>query len=79
MIPLPSHPPSPPPRTPNTAWWKRWAAPAEGDRVSIRLPEGRHRLEVRKSGFSVYAEDVLIRRESTLTLNVGLTEAPAAR
>ncbi len=58
---------------------ERWAAPADGDRVSIRLPEGRHRLEVRKNGFSVYAEDVLIRRESTLTLNVGLTEAPAAR
>jgi hypothetical protein len=53
---------------------ERWSAPAESDRVQIRLSEGRHRVEVRKGGLSTYAEDVLIRRDATLSLNVSLTE-----
>jgi hypothetical protein len=52
---------------------ERWDAPAGSDRISIQLAEGRHRVEVRKAGFNVYAEDVLIRRGATLRLNVSLT------
>jgi hypothetical protein len=52
---------------------ERWDVPAGGDRVSVQLSEGRHRIEVRKAGFATYAEDVLIRRGSTLSLNVSLT------
>jgi hypothetical protein len=52
---------------------ERWDAPAAGTRFSIELSEGRHRIEVRKAGFTSYAEDVLIRRGATLTLNVLLT------
>jgi hypothetical protein len=55
---------------------ERWEAPAGSARVEIELPEGRHRLEVRKAGFSTYAEDVLIRRGATLTLNVSLATGP---
>ena len=38
----------------------------------IQVAEGRHKVEVRKSGFVSYSEDVLIRRGATLTLNVSL-------
>jgi hypothetical protein len=56
---------------------QRWETPAAEDRITVQLAEGRHRLEVRKAGFSTYAEDVLIRRGGTLALNVSLTTGPA--
>jgi hypothetical protein len=51
---------------------ERWNAPAGQDGISIRLSEGRHRVEIRKAGFNTYAEDVLIRRGATLPINVSL-------
>lgn len=51
---------------------ERWGAPSGQERVSIELSEGRHRVEVRKSGFTTFTEEVLIRRGATLTLNVSL-------
>lgn len=51
---------------------ERWSAPADQERVTIRLAEGRHRVEVRKAGFAQYGEDVLIRSGNTLSLNVSL-------
>jgi hypothetical protein len=50
-----------------------WEVPDGADRVSVQLSEGRHRIEVRKAGFTSYAEDILIRRGGTLSLNVSLT------
>jgi hypothetical protein len=51
---------------------ERWAAPTDQDRITIRLTEGRHRLEIRKNGFSTYREEILIRRDRALSLNVSL-------
>ncbi len=51
---------------------ERWAAPAGQDRVEVELAEGRHHVDVRKSGFAQYSEDVLIRRDATLRINVSL-------
>jgi hypothetical protein len=51
---------------------ERWSTPAGEERVAIRLPEGRHRIEIRKDGFATYTEDVLVRPDRTLTLNVSL-------
>jgi hypothetical protein len=51
---------------------EQWTAPAGQDRIAIELSEGRHRVEIRKSGFSSYSEEVLIRPGATLTLNVSL-------
>jgi hypothetical protein len=51
---------------------ERWATPAGLERVLIQLSEGRHRIEVRKDGFARYTEEVLVRRNATLTLNVSL-------
>ena len=57
---------------------ERWSAPADSDRIGIQLAEGRHHVEVRKEGYSPYAEDVLIRRDGTLTLNVSLLHGDEA-
>ena len=51
-----------------------WTGAASDMRLSIRLSAGRHHIEVRKAGFETYTEDVLIRPETTMTLNVGLTK-----
>jgi hypothetical protein len=50
-----------------------WEGRDDSGFLNIRLQEGRHRVEVRKSGFVSYTEDVLIRRDRTLTLNVRLS------
>jgi hypothetical protein len=51
---------------------ERWDGAAEQGMFSIALPEGRHRVEVRRGGLATYTEDVLIRRDRTMTLNVSL-------
>jgi hypothetical protein len=51
---------------------ERWSAPAGDSRIAVELPEGRHSVEIRKEGFAPYREDVLIRYNATLTLNVSL-------
>ena len=51
---------------------EKWPAPAGQDRTAIRLPEGRHRIEIQKDGYARYVEEVLVRRDQTLTLNVSL-------
>jgi PEGA domain len=47
-----------------------WSASTGNDRLLIQVPEGRHRLEISKPGFQPYAEDILIQRSRTLSLNV---------
>ncbi|HYN06734.1 MAG TPA: PEGA domain-containing protein [Vicinamibacterales bacterium] len=51
---------------------EKWLTPAGQDRTAIKLPEGRHRIEIQKEGFARYVEEILIRRDQTLTLNVSL-------
>lgn len=52
-----------------------WALSPGQNRMTIELPPGRHRVEVRKEGFQTYSEEVLIRPGATLTLNVSLKGA----
>jgi len=52
---------------------ERWTTSAGEDRLTIRLTDGRHHIEIRKDGFRRYLEDVLVRRNATMTLNVALT------
>ena len=52
---------------------QRWSIPADAAILLIELAQGRHTVEVRKSGFSTYRETVLIRPGATLRVNVGLT------
>jgi hypothetical protein len=53
---------------------ERWTAPADSSRITIELTQGRHTVEVRKAGFSVYREDVLIRPGAATNVNVSLTQ-----
>lgn len=50
-----------------------WQTVGSDQRMSIQLAPGRHHVEVSKDGFASYVEDVLIRTNATMTLNVGLT------
>jgi hypothetical protein len=47
-----------------------------GDRQSIDLSEGRHNIQIRKSGFVGYLTDVQIRRGETTALDVQLKTQP---
>jgi hypothetical protein len=52
---------------------EEWDRPEGEPRFNIDLPEGTHRIEVRKEGFAPYSRTIQIRRGQTLTLNVSLT------
>jgi hypothetical protein len=43
-------------------------------RFVIKLPEGKHHLEVQKDGYASYVEDIGIMRGRTLSLNVSLVK-----
>jgi hypothetical protein len=54
-----------------------WRGQSQGqDRLLIELSEGRHNIQVRKSGFVGYLTDVQIRRGDTTTLEVRLKTQP---
>ena len=52
---------------------EKWTGPAENQRLNIKLSAGRHRVEIRKPGYTAYTEDILIRGEATMSLNVAMT------
>lgn len=49
-----------------------WEGPEMSERLVIQLPEGEHRIEVRRDGFATYTSTIGIRRGETSTLNVSL-------
>jgi hypothetical protein len=49
-----------------------WDAPDTSDRLVVELPEGEHRIEVRKEGFTAYTSTVRVRAGETVTVNVSL-------
>jgi len=54
-----------------------WDRPEGEERFLIDLPEGPHRLEVRKDGFRTYTRTIDVRRGQTVTINVSLTSGGA--
>ena len=50
-----------------------WDRPEEEDRFSIDLPEGPHRVEIRKEGYRSYVRTVDVGRGRTVTLNISLS------
>ena len=56
-----------------------WTIPPGESRLVLRLPEGKHHVEIRKPGLATYTEDVGIQRGRTLTLNVSLQDPGGAR
>ena len=53
---------------------ERWDASGPGNHLTIQLPEGSHRVEIRKPGFQPYTTAIQIRRGETATLNVSLAQ-----
>jgi hypothetical protein len=51
---------------------ERWSGSTGQDRLVVQLPEGRHHVEVRKSGFESFAGDIDINRGETIPLNISL-------
>jgi hypothetical protein len=51
---------------------EKWRGPDAQDRLVVEVPEGRHMVEIQKSGFRTYVTDVDVRRGETATLNVSL-------
>ncbi|HKW03519.1 MAG TPA: PEGA domain-containing protein [Vicinamibacterales bacterium] len=56
-----------------------WTIPPGEPHLILRLPEGKHHVEIRKPGLATYTEDVGIQRGRTLTLNVSLHDLGGAR
>ena len=52
---------------------ERWQGPS-GERLVVELPEGEHRIEVRRSGFDAFVSTVRVRRGETTTVNVSLVK-----
>jgi hypothetical protein len=49
-----------------------WRGPDSQNSLVIDVAEGRHTIEIQKSGYRTYVTDVDVRRGETTTLNVSL-------
>jgi PEGA domain-containing protein len=49
-----------------------WHGPADRDRLVVDVAEGRHSIEIRKSGYRSYVTEVDVRRGETTPVNVSL-------
>ncbi len=49
-----------------------WPAPGNGDQLVVRLPEGKHHVQVQRSGYVTFSSDVAITRGDSTPLNVSL-------
>jgi hypothetical protein len=51
----------------------RWQGPESDDRLVVQVPEGPHRVEIRKDGYTTFSTQVTIRGGETTPLNVSLS------
>ena len=51
---------------------ERWLAPDSADRLIVNVVEGRHHIEVHKTGFDSFSIEVDVRRGETSPINVSL-------
>jgi hypothetical protein len=51
---------------------EQWRSSQPQDRMTVELGEGRHHIEIRKSGFQPFSSDVEVRPGQTTSLNVSL-------
>jgi hypothetical protein len=52
---------------------ERWQGPEDGERLLVQVAEGRHTIEVQKSGYRRFTTEIQARRGETVPLNVALT------
>lgn len=50
-----------------------WRGPEGDERLVVQLPEGAHRVDVRKQGYAAFSTEVQVRRGETVPLNVSLS------
>jgi hypothetical protein len=58
---------------------EQWHFPESGQRLVLEIPEGPHRVEIRRGGLEPYATTISIRPGQATTLNVSLTRGSAGR
>lgn len=51
-----------------------WRGPQGNERLVVQLPEGTHRIEIRKEGYRPYTGSIDVRRGETSPLNVSLPQ-----
>ena len=51
---------------------EKWRGPEAQDRLIVEVAEGRHTVEVQKTGYRSYMTEVQVRRGDTTTINVSL-------
>ena len=52
---------------------ERWQGGDSGDRLTVQLAAGTHRVEIRKDGYRRFTTEVQTRGGQTVPLNVALT------
>ena len=52
---------------------EKWTASQPGERLVVQVGEGRHHIEIQKSGYRPYSSDVVVNPGETATLNVSLS------
>lgn len=54
---------------------ERWSGPAEGERLVVQVPEGRHRIEVERDGYERVSTEIDVLASQTVPVNISLTRA----
>jgi hypothetical protein len=52
---------------------ERWDTSSPGERLIVQLAAGRHRLEIRKAGYTPYSSDITVQPGESTPLNVSLS------
>ena len=52
---------------------ERWDTSSPGERLMVQLAAGRHHIEIRKSGYTAYSNDITVRPGESTPLNVSLS------
>jgi hypothetical protein len=55
---------------------EEWKGPSRDERLVVQVPEGRHRVEVRKDGYRTHSMEIDLRRGGSEELNVSLDRLP---
>jgi hypothetical protein len=55
---------------------ERWEMPGDQERLDVAVPDGEHKIEIRKDGYQPFTTTVTVRRGENTPLNVSLPNAP---
>jgi hypothetical protein len=55
---------------------ERWEMPAGQERLDVAVPDGEHKIEIRKDGYQSFTTTVTVRRGENTPLNVSLPKTP---